>query len=46
MSKKQVRIGMVGYKFMGKAHSHAFRDIPFFFDTDVIPVLQAIAGRD
>jgi predicted dehydrogenase len=37
---------MVGYKFMGKAHSHAFRDIPFFFDTDVVPVLQAIAGRD
>jgi predicted dehydrogenase len=46
MNKKQVRIGMVGYKFMGKAHSHAFRDIPFFFDTDVVPVLQAIAGRD
>ncbi|BDG47534.1 MULTISPECIES: Gfo/Idh/MocA family oxidoreductase [Parageobacillus] len=46
MSKKQVRIGMVGYKFMGKAHSHAFRDIPFFFDTEVVPVLQAIAGRD
>lgn len=37
---------MVGYKFMGKAHSHAFRDIPFFFDTGVVPVLQAIAGRD
>jgi predicted dehydrogenase len=46
MSKKQVRIGMVGYKFMGKAHSHAFRDIPFFFGTEVVPVLQAIAGRD
>lgn len=46
MNKKKVRIGMVGYKFMGKAHSHAFRDIPFFFDTDVVPVLQSIAGRD
>ncbi|MBO8163517.1 MAG: Gfo/Idh/MocA family oxidoreductase [Brevibacillus sp.] len=46
MNKKQVRIGMVGYKFMGKAHSHAFRDIPFFFDTEVVPVLKAIAGRD
>ncbi|UFJ42685.1 Gfo/Idh/MocA family oxidoreductase [Brevibacillus humidisoli] len=44
--KKQVRIGMVGYKFMGKAHSHAFRDIPFFFDTSVHPVMQAVAGRD
>lgn len=46
INKKQVRIGMVGYKFMGKAHSHAFRDIPFFFDTEVVPVLKAIAGRD
>ncbi|WP_445612408.1 Gfo/Idh/MocA family protein [Geobacillus sp. YF-1] len=44
--KRQIRIGMVGYKFMGKAHSHAFRDLPFYFDTDVIPFLQAIAGRD
>ncbi len=46
MSKKQVRIGMIGYKFMGKAHSHAYRDLPFFFDTDAVPVLQAIAGRN
>ncbi|UYZ14786.1 Gfo/Idh/MocA family oxidoreductase [Brevibacillus sp. WF146] len=46
MNKKQVRVGMVGYKFMGKAHSHAFRDLPFYFDTEAVPVLQAIAGRD
>lgn len=44
--KKKVRIGMIGYKMMGKAHSHAYRDIPFYFDTDVVPVLQAISGRD
>ncbi|WP_051321833.1 Gfo/Idh/MocA family protein [Alicyclobacillus contaminans] len=37
---------MVGYKFMGKAHSHAFRDLPFFFDSEAVPVLTAIAGRD
>jgi predicted dehydrogenase len=46
VNKKQVRVGMVGYKFMGKAHSHAFRDLPFYFDTEAVPVLQAIAGRD
>lgn len=45
-NRKKVRIGMVGYQFMGKAHSHAYRDLPFFFDTDVIPVQQAIAGRN
>ncbi|RKN62003.1 Gfo/Idh/MocA family protein [Paenibacillus ginsengarvi] len=46
MSKRQVRIGMIGYRFMGKAHSHAYRDLPFYFDLDVEPVMQAIAGRD
>lgn len=46
MNKKKVRIGMVGYKFMGKAHSLAYRNLPFFFDLDAEPVMQAIAGRD
>lgn len=45
-ANKKARIGMVGYKFMGKAHSHAYRDLPFFFDTDVEPVLQTLVGRD
>ncbi|GBG07970.1 dehydrogenase [Paenibacillus agaridevorans] len=45
-ANKKVRIGMVGYKFMGKAHSHAYRDLPFYFDTDVEPVLQTLVGRD
>jgi len=44
--KKQIRIGMVGYRLMGRAHSHAYRDYPFYFDTDTVPVLQAIAGRN
>ncbi|TDL33149.1 Gfo/Idh/MocA family oxidoreductase [Jeotgalibacillus sp. S-D1] len=37
---------MIGYKFMGKAHSHAYRDVPFYFDTNVEPVMQAICGRN
>lgn len=44
--KKYIRVGMVGYRLMGRAHSHAYRDFPFYFDTDTIPVQQAIAGRD
>ncbi len=43
---QQIRVGMVGYKFMGKAHSHAYRDIPMFFPDVVHPVMQAICGRD
>ncbi|SMO41606.1 Gfo/Idh/MocA family protein [Melghirimyces algeriensis] len=45
-SKKQIRVGMVGYRLMGRAHSHAYRDVPFYFNPDVEPRLQAIAGRD
>jgi predicted dehydrogenase len=45
-SKKQVRVGMVGYRLMGRAHSHAYRDVPFYFDADSTPVLKAIAGRN
>lgn len=46
MGDQQIRIGLVGYKFMGKAHSHAYRDLPFFFDLPAVPVMQAISGRD
>jgi predicted dehydrogenase len=42
----QIRIGMVGYKFMGKAHSHAYRDLPMFFPETLKPVMTAICGRD
>jgi predicted dehydrogenase len=43
---KQVRVGMVGYKFMGKAHSHAYYDVARFFDLKAEPVMVAICGRD
>lgn len=41
----KVRVGMIGYQFMGKAHTHAYRDVPFYFGSETKPVLQAIAGR-
>jgi predicted dehydrogenase len=37
---------MVGYKFMGKAHSHAYRDLPMFFPKVPKPVMKLICGRD
>lgn len=36
---------MIGYQFMGKTHSHVYRDLSFFFNSDANPVLQAIVGR-
>ncbi|WP_431801483.1 Gfo/Idh/MocA family protein [Halobacillus andaensis] len=44
--KKELRIGMIGYQFMGKAHSHAYRDLPFYFDLEFQPVLKVISGRN
>nr|WP_313770687.1 Gfo/Idh/MocA family oxidoreductase [Bacillus sp. S/N-304-OC-R1] len=44
--KKKINVGMIGYKFMGRAHTHAYRDVPFYFDTEAVPVLKAVAGRD
>ncbi len=43
--KKPIRVGMIGYNFMGKVHGNAYRGVPFFFDLDAEPVLQAICGR-
>lgn len=43
---KQYNIGMVGYKFMGKAHSHAYKEAPMAFPGAPVPVMKAICGRN
>lgn len=45
MSKKQLRIGLIGTGFMGRAHSNAYRRAPNFFDLGMEPVLQAVCAR-
>ena len=43
----EIGIGMLGYAFMGKAHSNAFKTIPYMMYPPVaIPRMVAIAGRD
>jgi predicted dehydrogenase len=39
-------VGMVGYAFMGRAHSQAWRTVDHFFDLPVAPRMAAICGRD
>ena len=46
MAKKKLNVGMVGYGFMGRTHSNAFRKVGNFFDTEHQPVLKAICGRN
>jgi predicted dehydrogenase len=44
--KKELGVGMVGYGFMGRAHSNAYRRVNNFFDLAYRPVLKAACGRD
>ncbi len=46
MTKKKLRVGMVGYGFMGRTHSNAFGKVNNFFALDHQPELTAICGRD
>jgi predicted dehydrogenase len=43
---RKVRVGLIGYQFMGKAHSNAYLNVGKFFDLDATPVMQAVCGRN
>src|SRR5437667_4065548 len=45
MAKKQINVALIGYQFMGKAHSNAYRQVGRFFDLDVEPVMKVLCGR-
>jgi len=42
---KPLNIGMIGYGFMGRAHSNAYRQVSQFFDLGRRPVLKACCAR-
>ena len=44
--KKKLNIGIVGYGFMGRAHTNAYRQVNRFFDCEYEPVLKAACGRN
>ncbi len=46
MAKKKLNIGMVGYGFMGRTHSNAYRKVGNFFDNEHQVVLKAVCGRN
>lgn len=43
---KTLNIGLIGYGFMGRAHSNAYRKVSNFFDLEYQPVLKAACARD
>lgn len=43
---KKIRVGLIGYMFMGKAHSQAYRNVHRFFDMKAVPEMKVICGRN
>jgi predicted dehydrogenase len=43
---KPYNIGMIGYGFMGRAHSNAYSQVGHYFDLEYQPVLKAACARD
>jgi len=42
---KTLRVGLIGYRFMGRAHSNAWRQAPRFFNLKANVELHTICGR-
>lgn len=46
MPDSTLNVALIGYKFMGKAHSQAWRTVSRFFDVDLQPTMKVVCGRD
>src|SRR2546428_1303847 len=42
----QVNVALIGYAFMGKAHSNAYRQVRAFFSPRLEPRMKVICGRN
>lgn len=41
-----IKVGLIGYKFMGKSHSNAYRQVSAFYDLPLQPEMTVLCGRD
>ncbi|MDH3704696.1 MAG: Gfo/Idh/MocA family oxidoreductase [Acidimicrobiia bacterium] len=41
-----INVGLLGSKFMGRAHSNAWLKVARFFDVDPVPVMHTVVGRN
>lgn len=47
MAKKKLNVALIGYDFMGRTHSNAWRQVARFFDdVPFEPVLKVVVGRN
>jgi len=40
-----MNVAMIGYKFMGKAHSNAYRQVAYTMNPAIEPVMKVLVGR-
>lgn len=43
--KERLNVGLIGYQFMGKAHSNAYRQVSRYFDLPIEIGMKTICGR-
>lgn len=41
---REIKVALIGTKFMGRAHANAYRQARAFFSSDVVPVLSLACG--
>ncbi|MGI6208929.1 MAG: Gfo/Idh/MocA family protein [Anaerolineae bacterium] len=41
-----IRVALIGYQFMGRTHSNAYRQVKYFFDPPLVPEMEVIVGRN
>ena len=46
MPSKKLNIAMIGYGFMGRAHSNAIHQVNHFFDLEYEPIKKAACARN
>ncbi|MBS1707687.1 MAG: Gfo/Idh/MocA family oxidoreductase [Armatimonadetes bacterium] len=46
MSRPTLTVGLIGYQFMGKAHSNAYRQVGRFFDLPMDVRMKTVCGRN
>lgn len=44
--KKKINVALIGYGFMGRAHSNAYLKVNRFFDIGLEPVLKVVSARN
>jgi hypothetical protein len=44
-TRRTLAVGLIGYKFMGKAHANGWRQAPHFFDLPANLRLKTICGE-